>query len=111
MLRYLCGPERCNLAQKLSFHLPKTMFWGTDLRLFDHLHVNADAVRYLISDFEGTQCSNRERISNLAHAIERDINYRLQTGSPVPDIAEMFCKHYTAQTPRVTKTTGLTNQN
>ena len=71
------------------------MFWGAlEDCPFKAICINANVVRFLISEAEGTPCEDLARVSQITMAIGSDIHHRLCMMQAVPDMGTLFMEHY-----------------
>ena len=76
--------------------LEKAMFWSEPPDggpAFKPVSLNASVVKYLLEDVEGVMCTN-ERVGRICHSIATEINKKLNDMVIVPDLTELFLRHY-----------------
>ena len=72
------------------------MFWSEPPdggAAFKPVSLNASVVKYLLEDVEGVTCT-ADRVGRICQAIETEINRKLNDMQVVPDLTELFIRHY-----------------
>ena len=73
----------------------KLMFWDTlESCPFRGVSLNANVVRYFISEAEGCACEDIERVERITMLIDGEIHMRLCSMESVPSMVDLFLKHY-----------------
>ena len=71
------------------------MFWAeVEDCPFRGVSLNASVVKFFISETEGIQCVDLERIERITMSIDGDIHMRLCSMESVPAMVDLFIKHY-----------------
>ena len=71
------------------------MFWASIEQCpFKGISLNASVVRFLVSEAEGFQCEDTDRVEKITMAIASDIHQLLCNMAAVPDMGTLFIKHY-----------------
>ena len=72
------------------------MFWSeppTGGPAFKPVSLNASVVKFLLEDVEGGVVES-DRVGRICQAIETEINRKLNDMQLVPDLTELFLRHY-----------------
>ena len=89
--------EQNTVIRTHSFLGPSTkrMFWAKVQDCpFRGVSLNANVVKFFISETEGVDCVDLDRIERITMAIDGDIHMRLCSMESVPPMVELFLKHY-----------------
>ena len=98
-------------ATIFSPHTEKAMFWSdppTEGPAFKPVSLNASVVKFLLEDVEGVACT-AGRVGRICLAIETEINHKLNDMQVVPDLTELFLRHYEGPDGEHTKRDSVTD--
>ena len=88
----VCGHS----AASFSPDTENAMFWSEPAGggpAFKPISLNASVVKFLLEDVEGGTC-NEARVERICQAIETEINRKLNDLQLVPDLTDLFLRHY-----------------
>ena len=71
------------------------MFWTSIYNCpFRGVSLNANVVKHFIAVAEGRECTDIDRIERITMAIDGEIHRRLCSMDVVPNMVELFLRHY-----------------